>query len=110
MHRANSPREPLEIFSELVAENPPALTRLVSFDFPRDRGQVHDLLESAALRPVRLWHDAIVFRCDSTSAVLEHLLKSAAVLGQSVLLNSSEAAQRGENRRFGARAGVPAAF
>ena len=40
VHRENSPREPLEIFGELVAEDPTVLQKRVAFDFPRDTDHV----------------------------------------------------------------------
>jgi SAM-dependent methyltransferase len=39
VHRENSPREPLEIFSRLVADDPTVLAKRVDFDFPRDAVQ-----------------------------------------------------------------------
>ena len=40
IHKENSPREPLEIFAELVARDPSVLTRRVAFDFPRDLARI----------------------------------------------------------------------
>jgi MoaA/NifB/PqqE/SkfB family radical SAM enzyme/SAM-dependent methyltransferase len=78
VHRENSPREPLEIFAELVARDPTALTKRVAFDFPRDGDHVRDELAQVGLRVVDLWEGAAVFRYDSAEGVLEHLLKSGA--------------------------------
>ena len=78
VHKENSPRQPLEIFAELVAEEPTALLRRVAFDFPRDLNHVRVLLESAGLKIEALWEDNIVFRYNSAEKVLEHLLKSGA--------------------------------
>jgi MoaA/NifB/PqqE/SkfB family radical SAM enzyme/protein-L-isoaspartate O-methyltransferase len=78
VHKENSPREPLEIFAELVAEEPAALQKRVAFDFPRDLASVRALLMAAGLEIDRLWEDSIVFRYDSAELVLEHLLKSGA--------------------------------
>ncbi len=78
VHKENSPREPLEIFAELVVEEPTALRKRVAFDFPRDLDQVRVLLESVGLEIQTLWEDSIVFRYDSAEKVLEHLLKSGA--------------------------------
>jgi MoaA/NifB/PqqE/SkfB family radical SAM enzyme/protein-L-isoaspartate O-methyltransferase len=78
VHKENSPREPLEIFAELVVEEPTALRKRVAFDFPRDQNHVRTLLIAAGLEVQRLWEDRIVFQYDSAEKVLEHLLKSGA--------------------------------
>jgi MoaA/NifB/PqqE/SkfB family radical SAM enzyme/protein-L-isoaspartate O-methyltransferase len=78
VHRENSPREPLEIFAELVAEDPSVLQKRVAFDFPRDTDHVQALLQGAGFEIHALWQDSIVFRYDSAEQVLEHLLKSGA--------------------------------
>ena len=78
VHRDNSPREPLEIFSELVAEDPSVLQKQVSFDFPRDQEQVRSLLQHAGFETETVAESSIVFRYDRADQVLEHLLKSGA--------------------------------
>jgi len=78
VHRENSPREALEIFGELVAEDPTVLQKRVAFDFPRDTAQVGALLQTAGFAIQTLWQDSIVFRYGSPRQVLEHLLKSGA--------------------------------
>ncbi len=78
VHREYSPREPLEIFSRLVAEDPTLLERRVDFDFPRDAAHARSAVEAAGLEVLGSWEGAITFRCASPAAVLEHLLKSGA--------------------------------
>lgn len=78
VHRENSPREPLEIFAELVGEEPAALQKRVAFDFPRDAHQVGLLLGAAGLAVDSLREDAIVFNYARPEQALEHLLKSGA--------------------------------
>jgi MoaA/NifB/PqqE/SkfB family radical SAM enzyme/protein-L-isoaspartate O-methyltransferase len=78
VHRENSPRQALEIFSELVAEDPTVLQKRVAFDFPRDTDHVRALLQGAGFEIRALWQDSIVFRYGSPEQVLEHLLKSGA--------------------------------
>ena len=78
VHRENSPREALEIFGELVAEDPTVLQTRVAFDFPRDTDHVRALLQGAGFAVRSLWQDRIVFRYGSPEQVLEHLLKSGA--------------------------------
>lgn len=78
VHKENSPHEPLEIFAELVIEDPTALQKRVAFDFPRDLHAVRNLLTKTGLEIEHLWEDSIVFRYDSAEEVLEHLLKSGA--------------------------------
>jgi predicted TPR repeat methyltransferase len=77
VHKENSPREPLEIFGQLVAKDPSALQKRVAFDFPRDMNHVRQLL-SAGFEILHLWDGKIVFRYDKPEEVLEHLLKSGA--------------------------------
>jgi MoaA/NifB/PqqE/SkfB family radical SAM enzyme/SAM-dependent methyltransferase len=78
VHHENSPREPLEIFSRLVAEDPSVLRMRVDFDFPRDKAHVRAAIEAAELEVIDLWDGTITFRCASPAAVLEHLLTSGA--------------------------------
>jgi MoaA/NifB/PqqE/SkfB family radical SAM enzyme/protein-L-isoaspartate O-methyltransferase len=78
VHRENSPREALEIFGELVAEDPTVLQKQVAFDFPRDADHVRVLLQGAGFEIQALWQDNIVFSYSSAEQVLEHLLKSGA--------------------------------
>ena len=77
VHKENSPREPLEIFSRLVAQDPSVLQKRVAFDFPRDMNHVRQLL-SAGFEILHLWDGKIVFHYDTPEEVLEHLLKSGA--------------------------------
>jgi hypothetical protein len=78
VHKENSPREPLEIFAQLVARDPTVLTRRVAFDFPRDLAHVERETAVAGLVVEDLWEGAITFRYDTARGVLEHLLKSGA--------------------------------
>jgi MoaA/NifB/PqqE/SkfB family radical SAM enzyme/protein-L-isoaspartate O-methyltransferase len=77
-HRENSPREPLEIFGELVAREPAVLQKRVAFDFPIGAAHILRLLSESGLESVTIWEGAVVFRYGSASDVLEHLLKSGA--------------------------------
>ncbi|MFH1371513.1 MAG: radical SAM protein [Planctomycetota bacterium] len=77
VHKENSPREQLEIFGQLVAQDPSILLKRVAFDFPRDLNHVRQLL-SAELKVAHLWDGKIIFRYDTPEEVLEHLLKSGA--------------------------------
>jgi MoaA/NifB/PqqE/SkfB family radical SAM enzyme/protein-L-isoaspartate O-methyltransferase len=78
VHRENSPREPLEIFAELVARDPSVLRKRVAFDFPRDLDHVREEMAKVKLTIVDIWEGEIVFRYRSPEDVLEHLLKSGA--------------------------------
>ena len=78
VHRENSPREPLQIFGELVADDPSILLKRVDFDFPRDMKHVESEIVSAGLEIEHLREGNIVFRYDTPEKVLEHLLKSGA--------------------------------
>ncbi|MGD0551062.1 MAG: radical SAM protein [Sedimentisphaerales bacterium] len=78
VHKENSPREPLEIFGRLVAEDPSILQKRVAFDFPRDINHTRQELLSTGFEISHLWDGKIVFRYDTPEEVLEHLLKSGA--------------------------------
>ncbi len=78
VHRENSPREAMEVFAEIVAEEPRALLRQVAFDFPRGEDEVRRELKAAGLEPVETWEGSVVFRYPDARGVLEHLLKSGA--------------------------------
>lgn len=78
VHRENSPRESLEIFAELVAEDPTVLRKRVAFDFPRDADHVAALLAAAGLEVAALRQDSLVFTYATAEQALEHLLKSGA--------------------------------
>jgi MoaA/NifB/PqqE/SkfB family radical SAM enzyme/SAM-dependent methyltransferase len=78
VHLENSPREPLEIFAEIVAREPSVLEKRVSFDFPRNSDHVRDEMIEAGFEVEDLREGAVVFRYGSAEAVLEHLLKSGA--------------------------------
>lgn len=78
VHRQNSPARELEIFRELVAEDPSVLKKRVHFDFPDDRHHVERLLAQAALVPEELSEGRIAFRCGTPEGVMEHLIGSGA--------------------------------
>jgi SAM-dependent methyltransferase len=78
VHKEHSPREPLEIFGELIARDPAALQKRVAFDFPRDSEQIREEMTAVGLHIDELWEGSVVFRYDSPAGVLEHLLKSGA--------------------------------
>ncbi|MFH1745980.1 MAG: radical SAM protein [Planctomycetota bacterium] len=78
VHKENSPREPLEIFAELVARDPTVLQKRVAFDFPRDPDHVREEVTLAGFEIARIWEGAAVFTYKSPADVLEHLLKSGA--------------------------------
>jgi len=78
VHRDLSPREPLELFAEIVAEDPSAMLKAVAFDFPADLAHARREVENAGLRIVEAWDGAATFRYPDAKGVLEHLLKSGA--------------------------------
>jgi len=78
VHKENSPREPLDIFWDIVAEDPSVLEKRVAFDFPRDLEHVRSELRSAGFEVEHLWDGQITFHYNTRDEVLEHLLKSGA--------------------------------
>ena len=78
VHKENSPQEPLEIFGELVAEDPTVLLKRVAFDFPRDADQVRTMASAAGFQIETVSEGKIVFHYATAQQVLDHLLKSGA--------------------------------
>jgi MoaA/NifB/PqqE/SkfB family radical SAM enzyme/SAM-dependent methyltransferase len=78
VHKENSPRQPLEIFGQLVAKDPSILLKRVAFDFPRDMDHTVEQLVSAGFKVLDIWDGEVVFPYDTAQQVLEHLLKSGA--------------------------------
>jgi len=78
VHKENSPREPIDLFWEIVAEDPSVLEKRVAFDFPRDIEHLKNELQAAGLEAEHVWDGYITFQYDSPEQVLEHLLKSGA--------------------------------
>jgi len=78
VHKLNSPRRELEIFQNIVADDPDVLQSQVAFDFPRDIEHMESELAHADLRPKHLWEGHITFTYDTAEQALEHLLKSGA--------------------------------
>ncbi len=78
VHRDNSPRQPLEIFRQLVARDPLVLLKGVAFDFPRSRKHLETLLGPPGFEVLDFLEDRIVFQCATPRDVLDHLLKSGA--------------------------------
>jgi MoaA/NifB/PqqE/SkfB family radical SAM enzyme/SAM-dependent methyltransferase len=78
VHKDNSPREPLEIFAQIVARDPSVLLKRIAFDFPRDMDHVREQLLPVGFEVVHLWDGKVVFGYDTPDEVLEHLLKSGA--------------------------------
>jgi SAM-dependent methyltransferase len=78
VHKENSPREPLEIFWDLIAEVPSVLQKRVAFDFPRDPDHVRMELLASGYQIECLWEGEIRFHYNTPEEILEHLLKSGA--------------------------------
>jgi trans-aconitate 2-methyltransferase len=78
VHKENSPQRETAVFAEIAAEEPSALLRRVSFDFPRDLSHLEEVVREAGLEIVESWQDAAVFHYASPRLVLDHLLKSGA--------------------------------
>jgi MoaA/NifB/PqqE/SkfB family radical SAM enzyme/SAM-dependent methyltransferase len=98
VHRDGSPREPLELFAGLVAEDPSVLRQRVAFDFPRDAAHTRVELEAAGLAVEDLREGEIVFRYATPEEVLAHLLKSGA--GTAYYDALDPARRSGLERRF----------
>jgi MoaA/NifB/PqqE/SkfB family radical SAM enzyme/SAM-dependent methyltransferase len=78
VHKEKSPREPLEIFEEIVTADPSVLQKRVWFDFPRDKEHVEQVIKNTGLEVEHLWEGEVRFCYNRPDEVLEHLLKSGA--------------------------------
>lgn len=78
VHRQNSPTRELEIFRQLVADDPSVLKKRIHFDFPDDHRHVERLLAESDLVLEELSENRITFRCVSPEDVMEHLIGSGA--------------------------------
>ena len=78
VHKEDSPREALDIFWQLVGEDPGALEKKVVFDFPKDAEHLKSKLKAEGLQVDKLWDGKITFTYDSPQEVLDHLLRSGA--------------------------------
>ncbi len=78
VHRQHSPREPMEVFTELVSDDPTVLSKRVFFDFPVDADHLRREISEAGLVVRDLWEGEVVFPCDSARGVMDHLMKSGA--------------------------------
>jgi MoaA/NifB/PqqE/SkfB family radical SAM enzyme/SAM-dependent methyltransferase len=78
VHKLGSPRREMDVFAEIVAEDPSALLKQVAFDFPRDMEHVRAELERVGLEPEDLRDGAVAFQYAGPAEVMEHLLKSGA--------------------------------
>ena len=78
VHKDHSPRQPLDIFNQLVARDPTVLLKQVSFDFPESVTQVREEVTAAGLQVEDVWEGEAVFRYASPAQVMEHLLRSGA--------------------------------
>lgn len=78
VHKENSPYEPLQIFGDIILEDPTIMTRRVAFDFPANVEQVRRQLATAGLETKELREDEVVFRYETARGALEHLKKSGA--------------------------------
>jgi MoaA/NifB/PqqE/SkfB family radical SAM enzyme/protein-L-isoaspartate O-methyltransferase len=78
VHKENSPYEQLQIYQEIISQNPSVLQKQVMFDFPHDLNHVESLLCASGLKAKNIWEGKIVFQYESPEQVVEHLLKSGA--------------------------------
>ncbi|MFC1582624.1 radical SAM protein [Planctomycetota bacterium] len=78
VHKKHSPVEPLQLFGELVAEDPSVLLKKVDFDFPYSMDHVRAEMDIAGLAIEHLWDGQVVFPYDTPEEVFDHLVKSGA--------------------------------
>ena len=68
----------MEVFTELVSDDPTVLSKRVFFDFPVDADHLRREISEAGLVVRDLWEGEVVFPCDSARGVMDHLMKSGA--------------------------------
>jgi MoaA/NifB/PqqE/SkfB family radical SAM enzyme/SAM-dependent methyltransferase len=78
VHKENSPSEPLQIFGDIVLEDPTVMTKRVAFDFPANIEAVRRELAAAGLEATELQEGEVIFRYETADEVLQHLKKSGA--------------------------------
>lgn len=78
VHKENSPYEPLQIFGDIVLEDPTVLTTRIAFDFPVDTDHISRELAAAGLEAENLLEGEVLFRYKTAQEALEHLKKSGA--------------------------------
>jgi SAM-dependent methyltransferase len=78
VHKENSPSEPLQIFGDIVLEDPTVMTKRVAFDFPANIEAVRRELAAAGLEATELQEGEVIFCYETAHEVLQHLKKSGA--------------------------------
>ena len=78
VHKEDSPCEPIQIFGDIVLEDPTILTKRVAFDFPANMESVHRELAAAGLKAIDIQEGEVLFHYETAYEALEHLKKSGA--------------------------------
>ncbi|MEN6318213.1 MAG: radical SAM protein [Syntrophaceae bacterium] len=78
VHKENSPSEPLQIFGDIILEDPSVMTKRVAFDFPANTEAVRRELAAAGLEATELQEGEIIFCYKTAHEALQHLKKSGA--------------------------------
>jgi len=78
VHKLNSPKEPLEIFASLIAEDPSALAKKVFFEFPESPSDLEGMLSAAGFEAIEIEEGSLDFAFDFGREALEHLMLSGA--------------------------------
>lgn len=78
VHKDHSPRQPLDIFAEIISEDPSVMQKIVSFDFPTDVNHLFNIASAVGFCVDFIKDGEITFKYKTAEEVLEHLLKSGA--------------------------------
>ncbi len=77
-HLDRSPRVPIEVFEEIVREEPASMMKAVQLKFPKDADETRTHLQAAGFTIRWLKQDTFDFRCHTGEEVYDHLMKSGA--------------------------------
>jgi len=77
-HLDRSPRVPLQVFEEIVREDPQSLTKAVTLKFPVDTIETRKHLESSGFRVGWMHQGTFNYCCHSGHQVYDHVMKSGA--------------------------------
>jgi SAM-dependent methyltransferase len=77
-HLDRSPLVPMEIFEDLVREEPDCLMKAVKMYFPADTAEIEHHLLAAGFAPETIKHGTFTFTCRTGRGVYDHVMKSGA--------------------------------
>lgn len=77
-HLDRSPLVPIEVFEEIIREEPQSLLKAVKFKFPKDRYETEKHLETSGFETEWIRQSSFNFVCHTGREVYDHVMKSGA--------------------------------